>query len=320
MAKVNQGLETTLIPWIDEQSLASEHERLYHYTSFINLRSILESKGLRATPYSATNDRDEFFAAADILCPKIYEHAKIKLSQEHPSFFEWAISEGLDPDEELQKDSRTFYEAGLRTNAYRPHLACFSYHSEHHHKQNGILTMWRTYGGDDGGIALGFDTKQVVDKSSKLQSDFGYSAIYLDYASYGANDARLSDRLQDASDLFAAYFVFLDAQIRGKPPTLGIAVLHKLLVLTACVKHADFSDEREIRMIVGAPDESKKYPKPVTMHGVRMLLEIADCLKEIIIGPSKDQKAIAAAVNHTLAEFGKSDVEVRFSQTPYRSY
>lgn len=319
MTKLNHGTDTSLIPWINEGALVNAHDKIWHYTSFINLRSILDTNGLRATPYSATNDRDEFFAAADVLCPKIYEHAKDALANEHPSFFEWVRSNGLDPNEELQKDSRTFYEAGLRTNAYRPHLVCFSYHSEHHHKQNGILTMWRSYGGPDGGIAIGFDTKEIVDKTSALQREFGYSAIYLDYASYGMGDAKLNDRLQDADDLFQAYFKFIDAQIKGKEPTLGASVLHKLLVLTACVKHADFSDEREIRMIIGAPDQSKIYPKPVEMHGSRMLIEIADCIKEIMIGPSKDQSAIEAAITHTLASFNRSNIEVRHSRTPFRS-
>lgn len=243
-------MEQNKIPWIDESSIAKAHSTLYHYTNFINLRSILESGGLFASPYTDTNDREEFVAAKSILCPLIAERAKIHIRKQHPEFFAAVLKAGDNPDEIIEKDAATFYDVGLRTNAFKPFLTCFSAHVEPHHKSNGLLSMWRSYCNANNGIALGFDTNRVIKKTEALIESKRFVALYLDRASYGASDSQLQQRLKDADNLIDTYHRFVSAMINSKDPNLDAGALLKLLVLTTSVKHSDFSDEREIRMIV----------------------------------------------------------------------
>ncbi len=312
-------MEETKLPWIDEEAIASAHPTLFHYTNFINLGSILDSGGLFASPYTETNDREEFLAAKSILCPLIADRAKAYLRTEHPEFIEAVLREGDDPDEIVEKDAAIFYDAGLRTNAFKPHLTCFSAHNETHHKSNGLLSMWRSYCSANNGIALGFDTSRLIRKTEELTSTKKFAAIFLDFAAYGSGDPQLQDRLADSDDVIEMYFKFISNQIRHEKPHLNPRALLKLLVLMTSVKHSDFSDEREIRMIVSEGSNENDNREEVKTFGNKIIVEIADCLTEILIGPTKDPESIEAAVRNTLDHRNFSAVSIRHSGTPFRN-
>ena len=306
------------LPWLDEDDLARKHPQIFHYTNFLNLNSILSSGGLFGTPYTETNDREEFRTAKGILAPAIAKYAQDFLKKKHPSLIEKILHAGEDPENIINSDADTFIESALITNPYRPFLTCFSFHDEPHHKENGILAMWRSYCSENGGIALGFETKKISAKSYVLGKEAKLSMMYLDGAIYGHQTEILQSRLADAAGLIEMYAEFLDSQINHKEPKLDPKELIRLIILSACVKHADFTDEREIRLVINRVDDTKDKRPNLPMRGSKIVVPIADCLSHILIGPTNDPDAIEAAVQHNLRKFDRTDVTVSHSRTPYR--
>ncbi len=307
------------LPWIDEEAIAAEHPTIFHYTNYLNLRSILESGGLLSTPYSDTNDREEFRAAKNILCPSIATNLYNFLKAKQPQFMERVEQDGHDPQEICEKDADTLYEVSLRTNVYKPYLTCFSYHSADHHKENGILSMWRSYCSLPGGIAVGFSTEKLIKRSNDLVAKYKFLLMFLDEAIYGDDTEKLKQRLDDCDDVIKINADFIHAKIERREPQIDTDALHKLLILSASIKHPDFSDEHEVRLVVSESQDENDTRDDVQKHGSRIIVEISDCISEILIGPSKDQSAIEAGVRHTLDAFGNSDVNIIRSNTPFRN-
>jgi len=130
------------------------------------------------------------------------------------------------------------------------HLTCFSKHVSPQNDANGLLTLWRFYGGDGEGVALGFNTRKLVAATSSIQQSYALSALYLDDVRYGADDG-LRARLAEAPGLVEMFLEFIENVIHGREldfRTRGQEMI-QFIVLAACAKHADFVDEREIRLV-----------------------------------------------------------------------
>ncbi len=312
-------MEERTLPWIDEDTLAKTYPKIYHYTDFQTLSAILDTGGIFATLFSETNDREEYRSAKHILCPAIETEAKEYFTKNYPELREAIIDHGDDPDSVIRKDSEIFYDSGMKTTPFIPYLSCFSYHTEDHHRENGILTMWRSYCNSSGGIAIEFDTRKLVDKGNLLHKTKKFNVLYFDEVIYAHEGDRLKARLDDCGDLIKMYANFLGAQLSGREPELNAHELIKLAVLSACTKHPDFSDEREIRLVTVIGERAEDQREPVPLIGTKALIEFADCITGIMIGPSRDAGSIEAAVRYNLEKFDRSDITIWHSKTPYRN-
>jgi hypothetical protein len=307
------------LPWINEKQIADRHPIIFHYTDYLNLRSIMASGGLYATPYSQTNDREEFLAARKIIAPLIADHTLSFLEKNHPHLVATIIAAGKDPKLISESDAQITFDSAIKTNVYKPYLTCFSFHKSEPHIDNGLLTMWRSYCSRNGGIAIGFDTKTLIQKSERLLREQCFDFLFLDEALYAPDSEELSKRIGECKEIIEIPARFLHAKIRGIEPKISVEALHKLLIMCACVKHPDFSDEREIRMVASISNIDDGKRAEVVMHGSRAILSISDCITQIMIGPSRDQDAIEAGVRHCLLSARREDIRVVRSETPYRN-
>lgn len=309
------------LPWIDEDALAVEHPRIYHYTIASRLEPILASGGLLATHYDQTNDRDEMRALRDTL---VIRMAEVALERTRARLSRGDIHVDL-PEEQFEAiiggDAHTFFDIMVRVMPSAPHITCFSAHDRPHHQENGLLTMWRLYGGEGQGVALGFDTAKLVAATYRIRDSLAIDTIYLDRVGYGEDDPEIRRRLDDSPEIPALFSTFLIALMEGRTeiPETELGDLFKFLTLCASVKRADFEDEREIRLITAQalPHTVNGRDSP-SLTGSRILLPFLEALDEVLIGPSNVQEALYQRTQHALAHADMKHVGVRKSHTSFR--
>jgi hypothetical protein len=165
------------LPFIDETLLAQTYPVIFHYTCEKNLDSILRTGGLYATNFQHTNDPEELRATRNALVAAMVQ-AVVPLMRFARDV---GTLKGLTDDrllEVAQHDAAKFFDVGIRSIPTPPHIACFAAHIREHHKENGLLTLWRLYGQQDG-IALGFDTTKLVKITEAIMQSEAIDTIYL---------------------------------------------------------------------------------------------------------------------------------------------
>jgi hypothetical protein len=222
----------------------------------------------------------------------------------------------------IPADAMNFHDAMVRALPLPFHLTCFSKHVSEQNDANGLLTLWRFYGGEGKGIALGFNTRKLVEASFQVQKSHSVAAIYLDEVRYGADDQILQSRLADAPGLVEMFLEFMENLITGRKLEFGTRQLEmfQFTVLAACAKHPDFVDEREIRLVTTPAFKGYEHGRQsaVTADARFMLLPYLQALERIVVGPSTDQVGLEAIVRAALARTGFAHVRVDRSKTPFR--
>jgi len=229
---------------------------------------------------------------------------------------------GLDSPEELAKitlqDAHTLFDVMLDAMPLPPQLACFTTHVQPHHKENGLLTLWRSYASDGDGIALGFNARALVDKTEEVLESSALNLICLSQVLYARD--QIAGRVAQATELLEVHANHVLAVLKaGTPKQPTYAAYTQFLMLCAGAKHPDFEDEREIRMLVqeSFPEDAAGRP-PVRKIGAGILIECLDCLEWVMIGPSDRQDDLVREIATVLAASGLSRVKVTKSNTPYR--
>lgn len=310
------------LPWIDENEIARIHPLIFHYTQARSLDAILRSSGLYATDYRYTNDGGELKGTRDIMV-KHMAQAAIPLIQHARNT---GLTHDLDSDDDVEAlafhDAAKFFDVMIRAIPTPPYLTCFSAHTKEHHAKNGVLTLWRTYGAENG-IALGFNTKGLVAKTYEIQKSKAVDLIYIDRVSYGSDDPLFHRRFTEAPDVMGMYAEWFGALLKngGSDFKAAAEALTKFLVLVCSSKHPDFADEREIRLVVSESIVGGEQGRAsVSMRGRhQLLLQYLDVLDTVMIGPSKEQDRIAADVRVALENAGLSNVAVTKSDTLFRA-
>lgn len=300
------------------------HPRLFHYTRETALPLILASGGLFATHYSRTNDRQEFTAMRQPLAEAMFQQV-MPLVRERVR--RGQLNFGGDEQRMIEiarEDAERSFGILASSAPTPPHITCFSAHDLEHQIANGLLTMWRLYGGEGGGIALGFDTSALVKETERLQEALAISAIYLDRVGYGPDDPQTIERMRAAPDLARIHERAFNMLFGDRPDlTDGQADdLMKFFVLAASTKHPDFVDEREIRLVVAPAldTESGRNGRAMLNSPVegRVLIPCLAALREVMIGPSDQQDALAHSARESLDDAGLQDVAILRSGTPFR--
>jgi hypothetical protein len=314
--------EVGRLPWINEDEIVAKFPTIFHYTRAKHLEPILASRGLHATHFAHTNDAEEFHGVREMF-PALAAEPAIALAKRlrAKGAFKRAPSNAA-LAEIIPEDARNFHDAMVRALPLPFYLTCFSKHTAPHHNVNGLLTLWRFYGGDGEGVALGFDTRRLVGATETLLRTHALTAIYLDEVRYGIDDEVLRARMSDATGLLEMFLEFVDNLISGRQLDFGKRGLEmrQFTVLAASAKHPDFMDEREIRLVATPAFEGHEDGRESarTSDERFILLPYLDALESVIVGPSRDQAGLAERIGATLERAGYADVEVVRSKTPFR--
>lgn len=310
----------TPLPWINESAIAQLHPLIFHYTQEKNVEAILGSGGLFATDYRQMNDPDELHALRNPLATLMTQSA-LPLLRYARALGRFSPPVDMDLDQVARAEATKFHDIMVRALPSPPHLTCFCGHSDQHHRQNGLLTMWRHYGRGEG-IALGFDTAKLIEISEGLMQSFAIDGIYLDQVLYGTDNVALMQRMLQAPAILQNFAENLILMLQNLPegPEISKESFLQFLVLVCGAKHADFRDEQEIRLVVTPAYEGQERgrTRAEQLKPGKIVLPYLDALKQIMIGPSANQEETALSMRTIMERHGLSHVEIVKSEIQFR--
>lgn len=279
---------------------------LHHYTSGANLISIIKSGEFWATQIACMNDSKELIHAIDLLQNAISERERLGVTDE------FAIL--------LAKMRKLL--TGTSHEIASPFVICFS-------ERGDDLSQWRAYGGSEGGYAIEFDTKILLDAAVR-------SNAYLLPVTY--DDDAKAIIFTDILKWTETYF--MDGLQQGRAPSLedwadefAFHWLDSLSYLAPIFKHPTFRDEVEWRWIyLLAPGDVKNLQfierhSMMTRH-LPMKLSEPDAngynplpIESIMVGPKFHQRLSQISVGDLLASKGYAidEIEVKITEIPFRT-
>jgi hypothetical protein len=203
-------------------------------------------------------------------------------------------------------------------HAFDTYIFCLSEHDAS--KKDGLLSMWRGYGGNGNGAALVFNSNFAF---RNLSSPILIARVHYDTAE--GRKAWMNDRINQWCALLEKSLIPDDKLY------LVAAVLFNLIKLFALKsKHDGFAEEREWRIIYlperDARKEAFKLDYIVGKHGVEPKLRFVikpiddgqtwtfgDILEQIIIGPSLSSFLASRGVERMLETVGKPEFKEKIS-------
>lgn len=290
---------------VDEQK--SMPDVIWHYTPYETLLKILGSKSLWATHVSCVNDASEVRHLFDLLFEQL--HGREVDPQLSPLFDYLKGLGGKD-----YADSSEWFVTSFCTEC-------------------DDLNLWRAYAGADGGVAVGFESREVVGRAWKDELRGGHQGFpetyVLPVAYCAAKKKELVQKLLAATErLFKAD---LDGQDhRTWPEEFWAAWQDQIAAVAPLVKDEAFQSEKEWRLITklhASRQSSLKFlarRTTITRHLPLELRPIADAdpamlpIVKIKIGPGGHQTLTKANVEELLRLKGYIGVRVTCSKIPFR--
>lgn len=275
---------------------------IYHYTTVAGLKGILDSNEVWLTDYSYLNDAKELNHGLELFESRI----------------EQIISSGKHPKMEM------IFRAWLQRMWDHQHRICITSYS----LEGDSLSQWRAYGN----VAIGFEPSYLLASGGSGETQFNeviYAHdkqvqlidLFLDHVAQAfrqdAENTRLVSRIK-----------IEDEYISGVRWLVGLATLFK---------NQGFADEREVRVAyienpklcdsLGLKQVPKRFratadsiiPYVTTKDILRGKSNELLPIREIIVGPSITETS-AMGIKEYLAFLGLSEVEVKRSKIPFRSY
>jgi len=309
------------LPWVDEDAIAASNPTLFHYTKVDRFEKILETGLVFGTHYRHTNDATELRAAANPFVEMVRAEGLALAKQRRA---EGVFNREMDDFAlayHVAGDAKSFHNAMLQAMPTPVFLTCFARHSRPNHHANGLLTLWRFYGGEGEGVAMGFNTRTLIARTGEIRDALALNSLHLDTVGYGDEDGIVRARLSQAPGLASMFLEYLDSTLVSRPVELGQRrdELYQFIVLASGSKHADFVDEREVRLIAipSMKPDPQKRPRPETKGGKHIELPFTDALEKVLIGPSPIQDEIESRVRGALDKAGRGDISVLRSRTPF---
>ena len=310
------------------------HPKLHHYTARSGLEGIVRSNTLWATRYRDLNDSEEIV------------HLKLPLAQALAPRFDTIIERRNPPSQlrelydstggstKLAKDLvDSLYGAtfeGIGFTALEAFVVSFCTHAndQPYEQENGLLSQWRGYSGQDGYCLL-FDTPSLCAHLGREFDSRYWAYLQMDAVRYAIDGVALDTHFPNLGAVAAnSLQEFFD----GVPvPELGVV---DFLTGATLLKHQGFREEREVRIVaipgtaelreqalIEQPDfrdlalpEIRKRPDGVR-HYIP-LFEGSDArlpIERIIVGPSRRQADNAAFARELLGP----SVPIVCSVTPW---
>jgi hypothetical protein len=292
----------------NRERLRQDPPQLAHYTSVQVLEKIILDEELWFSNPLYMNDLEEMRFGLN-------EGAQLFLSS--PVVIEAAGSEHR--AQIIRGAFHHYYQMLDMEGALDIYVFCFCEHDRNN--DDGILSMWRGYGGHGNGVALVLDTASIPDPPA--------APLYISPVQYGSRKTRvqwMNDILKQWADILK------DSEI---PDDLLYISAHqffivlKLLALTT--KHDGFKEEREWRIIYQPENDPQQHLGPALSYhigdrGVEpklkyrigalprfspSALSLSNLLVRIILGPTVSHHLSILATKRMLDRIGKPEFQDR---------
>lgn len=331
-----------------EPTIYEAHPLVYHYTNHFGLSGILESQTLYATHYRHLNDTTEIEHMRVFLVQKFQHFIKEfhKEALHHPSNRQKVASAGgehIIAFREAEKIIEILYRitfGGVHFDKQfaDPYITSFCSHvdDEDYEKENGLLSQWRSYAGDEG-YAIVFNTEELCRFIDRESDYYSLLATFGDVV-YEGDDEEFD---REFRDLFEGLEKIYENLFSEDEPKIA-EVFGPFVNSVSRFKHQAFREEREVRIIISPntkefddyiksadptyvpPDKHYKEIFTREKNGITIpTIRLFDYPKDdklpitkIIVGPHRNQvKNLQIAKE--LVEQIEMDVEVYASETPY---
>lgn len=291
---------------------------LAHYTSMEVLENILRNDEIWFSNPLFMNDLDEVRFGIQQSMPLVINSEEIE--------------QGLGSSTRF-KSFREFYEQSvlyfMNNQALDTYVFCLSEHDEAEHN-DGLLSMWRGYGGNGKGAAIVFDT-------SKIEPTQG-SPLIVSKVVYGSTDKRISwiNKVMSTYAKIISENTLSDDQIQFA----AIALFRRILFFALFTKHVGFHEEREWRIVYMKDGKSNIFLDEMLHYrigsqGIEPKLRfkvwyipgvtsenmsIDKIIHSIILGPTVSSPIANAMMLRMLDRLGKGALKdrVRGSTIPFR--
>jgi hypothetical protein len=321
---------------ICEAGFSAQHPELYHYTNRTGLEGIVRSNTIWATHYRSLNDSSEIVHLREPLIEAVSPKFDAIIQRQNLNdamqrlYFESGGPQRLARDFVNSLYGATF-EKQNGCGSVDAFISSFCTHAADrpYEQENGLLSQWRSYSGDDGYCII-FDSLAICrllgDEWDRLYwLHLNISAVT--YAVDGVAIESVFRRLVEASS------ETLEEFFRGvAEPELMTAA--DFLEGAARFKHQGFHEEREVRIVAmpgtatlaeyakkehrefedkPLPDIQQRPPNGPLRIALFEGRDVKLPIKRVIVGPSRNQAEKAAAARKLMGE----SVAITCSHTPW---
>jgi Protein of unknown function (DUF2971) len=234
-----------------DETVATAHPELFHYTTLEGLMGIVQQNELWATNIRYLNDEAEHIGYFDFRLPNLIREVYAELAQSgYEPYRREPSSKSHDSLEPELEDQALRLATNMRETMLahaEPYVFSFSAPPETKSKFDGALSQWRAYG-RDGGYALGFDSKKL---EAQLKSHFGSKrgmVIWGDVEYFSSSDfqPKLRENVEREAEVRKIIREYLTL------PTVETsfeAIYEPLALLSMTHKQEGFREEREVRLV-----------------------------------------------------------------------
>lgn len=295
------------------------HKRplLAHYTSIETLELIFNHNQIWFSNPLFMNDAEELRFIIDEGVNAFRRSSAVREALDHKKYIHLATA--------LEHQ----YERFSSEHAFDIYVFCLSEHAPEN--KDGLLSMWRGYGGNGRGAAIVFDT-------SKLEYYPGISYLILSKVEYASRQDRLA-WIEQKVNQFAK--LLKDTPLpEDKLYQPAYQLFERFKMYALFTKHHGFSEEREWRVVYLAERDTNRIIHPmldysVGRHGIEPKLKfdikhiegltpndfsLEEIVANILLGPSLSSKLAISSVRRMLTKQNKFELALRLtaSETPYR--
>ena len=279
-------------------------ETLYHYTTQDGLLGIVKNRQLWATQIQYLNDSQELALALRLARDQLTERGEIC----------------NDAEEQCELEEMLTDLAGIEN----VNICIFSFSEE-----RDLLSQWRGYCGGGAGYSIGFEASTLIRPEWMnfrvmpcVYDNQEQNAIVREIIEYKLDLIRHEEDSSAWNSVKDRYHPWLHPA-----DSLGIA----LLLFAPTIKHKEFSEEREWRLISRPLPYSKLDFRPgasmlipyykYRLDATKSLPQSSPAkIKEIVVGPCPHMQLALRAADSFLKAQGDEDFEINPSAIPYRSW
>jgi hypothetical protein len=297
--------------------LRNGQSKLVHYTSAENGLRLLQGGTFWLRNVKCMNDYSEVSHGIDMLV-RVLRKDNDKLLNSLRTALD-ACSPGCS---QIAFDA---FDHWARSLPFEVYVGCLAEHDPE--DTVGLLSMWRAYGGPQGGVALMFNPHPMLQDTDELKA-FTVPVFYLHEEEF---ESKLTLKIQK---LISASALAQDIA----PDSLANIVVRYLIAEAISMKHSAFREEREFRIVYAPLIEASKHitAENVSIRGVPQIVykipledspekglfkaDIPNLIARVIIGPTEFMMPVWSAFVSELERSGVQHAEQRvvFSGIPLR--
>jgi hypothetical protein len=309
-------LQAVLWPDMQPQPVPGEVPLLAHYTSIQTLERISQTGEIWFSNPLYMNDVDELRYGMNLGLHAVRSHAGLRdaLPRDHYN----ALVDAFD----------ALYTAFDNDSAFDVYVFSCSEHDDEI-GDDGLLSMWRGYGGDGNGVAIVFDMARLLapDSSPLLLRK-------VQYLSYEQSEQWMAQKLQAFATALAGLAAPAD-----RMAVAAAALFERIKLFALFTKHRGFHEEREWRMVYLRERDvqdalTQQLHYAIGSRGIEPRLRfttstlgaahdgprLQDAVQRIILGPVLATPLALRSVARMLEIYQPAWADrVTRSSTPYRS-